>query len=166
MQNPWALFALATLALPWLFLRRRRPTTPPPRVSFPAIRLLAPSLRRAVRRKERRLLVLAAIRSFALLTLVLIWAAPSPSFLSFFSDASSTPAESRLTIPLQRVAKLVQPSANVELNIRHSVFSFSLAPRRRLNRRRQLAQPGDKFRIIASDRNIRFARRNRSDAHA
>ncbi|MBR2002815.1 MAG: hypothetical protein IJ991_01380, partial [Thermoguttaceae bacterium] len=104
MQNPWALFALATLALPWLFLRRRRPTTPPPRVSFPAIRLLAPSLRRAVRRKERRLLVLAAIRSFALLTLVLIWAAPSPSFLSFFSDASSTPAESRLTIPLQRVA--------------------------------------------------------------
>lgn len=103
MQNPWALFALATLALPWLFLRRRRPTTPPPRVSFPAIRLLAPSLRRAVRRKERRLLVLATIRSSALLTLVLIWAAPS-SFFSFFNDASLTPAESRLSVPLQRVA--------------------------------------------------------------
>lgn len=104
MQTPWALFALATLALPWLFLRRRRPTTPPPRVSFPAIRLLAPSLRRAVRRKERRLIVLATLRSFALLTLVLIWAAPSPTFFSFFSDASSTPAESRLTETLQRIA--------------------------------------------------------------
>ncbi|MBQ9127223.1 MAG: BatA domain-containing protein, partial [Thermoguttaceae bacterium] len=72
MQTPWALFALATLALPWLFLRRRRPTAPPPRVSFPTVRLLAPSLRRAVKRKERRLLVLATIRSFALLSLVLI----------------------------------------------------------------------------------------------
>lgn len=104
MQNPWALFALATLALPWLFLRRRRPTTPPPRVSFPAVRLLAPSLRRAVRRKERRLLVLATIRSFALLTLVLIWAAPFPTFFSFFSAAFSTPAESRHSVPSQRVA--------------------------------------------------------------
>ncbi len=104
MQNPWALFALATLALPWLFLRRRRPTAPPPRVSFPAVRLLAPSLRRAVRRKERRLLVLATIRSCALLTLVLIWAAPSPTFFSFFSETSPTPAESRLTATLQRVA--------------------------------------------------------------
>ncbi len=106
MQNPWALFALTTLALPWLFLRRRRPTTPPPRVSFPAVRLLAPSLRRAVRRKERRLLVLATIRSFAFLTLVLIWAAPSPTFFSFscFNAAPSTPAESRFRIPLQRVA--------------------------------------------------------------
>ncbi len=104
MQNPWALFALATLALPWLFLRRRRPTTPPPRVSFPAVRLLAPSLRRAVRRKERRLIVLATLRSFALLTLVLIWAAPSPPFFPFFSETSPTPAESRLTATLQRVA--------------------------------------------------------------
>lgn len=104
MQNPWALFALATLALPWLFLRRRRPTTPPPRVSFPAVRLLAPSLRRAARRKERRLLVLAAIRSFAFLSLVLIWAAPSPTFFSFFSAASPTPAQSQLSLPLQRVA--------------------------------------------------------------
>lgn len=104
MQNPWALFALATLALPWLFLRRRRPTTPPPRVSFPAIRLLAPSFRRAVKRKERRLLVLATIRSFALLTLVLIWAEPSSTFFSFFNDALPTSAESRLTVPLQRVA--------------------------------------------------------------
>lgn len=104
MQTPWALFALATLALPWLFLRRRRPTTPPPRVSFPAVRLLAPSLRRAVRRKERRLLVLATIRSCALLTLVLIWAAPSPTFFSFFSETSPTPAESRLTATLQRIA--------------------------------------------------------------
>ncbi len=104
MQTPWALFALATLALPWLFLRRRRPTTPPPRVSFPAVRLLAPSLRRNVRRKERRLLILATIRSFALLTLVLIWAEPSPTFFSFFNAASSTPAESRLTATSQRVA--------------------------------------------------------------
>lgn len=104
MQNPWALFALATLALPWLLLRRRRPTTPPPRVSFPAVRLLAPSLRRAVRRKERSLLILATLRSSALLTLVLIWAAPTfPSF-PFFRAASSTPAESRLNVPLQRVA--------------------------------------------------------------
>ncbi len=104
MQTPWALFALATLALPWLFLRRRRPTTPPPRVSFPAVRLLAPSLRRAVQRKERGLLILATIRSFALLTLVLIWAAPTfPSF-PFFNAAFSTPAESRLSVPLQRVA--------------------------------------------------------------
>lgn len=106
MQNPWALFALATLALPWLFLRRRRPTTPPPRVSFPAVRLLAPSLRRAVRRKERRLIVLATLRSFALLTLVFVWAAPSPPFFPFFSEASPTPtpAESRLTATFQRVA--------------------------------------------------------------
>ncbi|MBR4102719.1 MAG: hypothetical protein IKK39_01495 [Thermoguttaceae bacterium] len=104
MQTPWALFALATLALPWLFLRRRRPTTPPPRVSFPAVRLLAPSLRRAVRRKERRLIVLATLRSFALLSLVLIWAAPSPPFFPFFRAASPTPAESRLTETRQRVA--------------------------------------------------------------
>lgn len=105
MQNPWALFALATLALPWLFLRRRRPTTPPPRVSFPAIRLLAPSLRRAIQRKERRLIVLATARSTALLTLVLIWAAPSFRVFPFFNDASPTPAESRLTATLQRVAQ-------------------------------------------------------------
>ena len=104
MQTPWALFALATLALPWLFLRRRRPTTPPPRVSFPAVRLLAPSLRRAVRRKERRLIALATLRSFALLTLVLIWAAPSPPFFPFFNAAPPTPAESRLTATRQRVA--------------------------------------------------------------
>ncbi len=105
MQTPWALLALATLALPWLFLRRQRPTAPPPRVSFPAVRLLAPTLRRAVRRKERRLIVLATLRSFALLSLVLIWAAPSPPFFPFFRAASSTPAESRLTATLQRVAK-------------------------------------------------------------
>ncbi|MBQ2849923.1 MAG: hypothetical protein IJE77_05530 [Thermoguttaceae bacterium] len=106
MQNPWALFALATLALPWLFLRRRRPTTPPPRVSFPAVRLLAPTLRRAVRRKERRLIVLATLRSFALLTLVLIWAAPTFPSLPFFNAASSVsnPDKSRLNLPLQRVA--------------------------------------------------------------
>ncbi len=104
MQTPWALFALATLALPWLFLRRRRPTTPPPRVSFPAVRLLAPSLRLAVQRKEQRLLILATIRSFALLSLVLIWAAPSPPFFPFFNAAPPTPAESRLTATRQRVA--------------------------------------------------------------
>ncbi|MBP3530778.1 MAG: hypothetical protein J6K25_06305 [Thermoguttaceae bacterium] len=104
MQNPWALFALATLALPWLFLRRRRPTTPPPRVSFPAVRLLAPSLRRAVRRKERRLIVLAALRSFALLTLVLIWAIPSFPVFPFFNDAPQTSAKSELNATSQRVA--------------------------------------------------------------
>lgn len=104
MQTPWALFALATLALPWLLLRRRRPTTPPPRVSFPTVRLLAPTLRRAVRRKERRLFVLATIRAAALLTLVLLWAAPSPSFLASRDVASPTPAESRLTAAFQRVA--------------------------------------------------------------
>lgn len=104
MQNPWALFALATLALPWLFLRRRRPTTPPPRVSFPAVRLLAPTLRRAVRRKERRLIVLATLRSFALLTLVLIWAKPSFPVFPFFNDAPQTSAKSELNATSQRVA--------------------------------------------------------------
>ena len=106
MQTPWALFALTTLALPWLLLRRRRPTTPPPRVSFPALRLLTPTLRRAARRKERRLIVLATIRSCALLTLVLIWAAPSFRSFSFFNSeiSNATPAEPQLTEPLQRVA--------------------------------------------------------------
>lgn len=104
MQTPWALFALATLALPWLFLRRRRPTAPPPRVSFPAVRLLAPSLRRAVRRKERRLIVLATLRSFALLTLVLIWAKPSFPVFPFFNDAPQTSAKSELNATSQRVA--------------------------------------------------------------
>lgn len=106
MQTPWALFALATLALPWLLLRRRRPTTSPPRVSFPAVRLLAPTLQRAARRKERRLIVLATIRSGALLTLVLIWAAPSFRVFPIFSAAPSnaTLAEPQLTVPLQRVA--------------------------------------------------------------
>lgn len=104
MQTPWALFALATLALPWFFLRRQRPTTPPPRVSFPAVRLLAPSLRRAVRRKERRLIVLAALRSFALLTLVLIWAKPSFPVFPFFNDAPPTSAKSELNATSQRVA--------------------------------------------------------------
>ena len=105
MQTPWALFALATLALPWLLLRRRRPTTPPPRVPFPTIRLLTPTLRRAVRRKERRLIVLATIRSCALLSLVLIWAEPSFRAFPLFSAASSdsTPAESLLTATSQRV---------------------------------------------------------------
>lgn len=104
MQTPWALFALATLALPWLFLRRRRPTASPPRVVFPAIRLLAPSLRRAVRRKERRLIVLATLRSFALLTLVLIWAKPSFPVFPFFNDAPQTSAKSELNATFQRVA--------------------------------------------------------------
>lgn len=106
MQTPWALFALATLALPWLLLRRRRPTTPPPRVPFPALSLLTPTLRRAVRRKERRLFVLATIRSCALLTLVLIWASPSFRSFPFVGDttSASTPAETRLTATLQRIA--------------------------------------------------------------
>lgn len=106
MQNPWALFALATLALPWLLLRRRRPTTPPPRVAFPAVRLLAPTLQRAARRKERRLIVLATIRSCALLTLVLIWTAPSFRFFPLFREPSTlaTPAESQLTATRKRIA--------------------------------------------------------------
>lgn len=106
MQTPWALFALTTLALPWLLLRRRRPTTPPPRVPFPTLRLLTPTLRRAARRKERRLIVLATIRSCALLSLVLIWAAPSFRSFPFVGDASSapTPVETRLTAASPRIA--------------------------------------------------------------
>lgn len=105
MQNPWALFALATLALPWLFLRRRRPTTPPPRVSLPTIRLLTPTLQRAARRKERRLIALAAIRTCALLTLVLIWAAPSFRSFSFFNAATTLiAAKPELSKSFQRVA--------------------------------------------------------------
>lgn len=106
MQIPWALIALTTLALPWLLLRRRRPTTPPPRVPFPAVRLLTPTLRQAARRKERRLFLLATIRSCALLSLILIWTAPSFRAFPLFVAASSgaTTAESRLTATSQRIA--------------------------------------------------------------
>lgn len=90
MQEPWALLALATLVLPWTLARRRRPATPPPRVVFPAISLLAASSRRSFRRKERRRYVLATIRSGALLTLALTWAAPT-TLWPFPSEAVRAP---------------------------------------------------------------------------
>ncbi len=91
MQNPWALLALATLVLPWALLRRRRPSTPPPRVVFPALSLLATAKqRRSLRRKELRRLILATLRSVAIISLALTWAAPS----SFWPPRSAAaPAE-------------------------------------------------------------------------
>ncbi|MGI6402470.1 MAG: hypothetical protein ACOX0A_10290 [Thermoguttaceae bacterium] len=85
MVRSYALWALFLALIPWALLLRP-PRVNAPRVSFPALRLI--SLSRIRRDTTRRRLLRAALRSLAVVALVLLWADLNPDASVTSSDVA------------------------------------------------------------------------------
>lgn len=106
MERPFALWALLFALLPWLALLRP-PRAEIQRVPFPALSLLASP--QARKRRSRRALLRAALRSLALVALAILWAAPKIS-----DDAAPAPSQNAVqTRALTSI--LVVDGADLEL---------------------------------------------------